>query len=66
MNRPLEDFEKALLFLYVQNPPKPLVGDRQRDVMANLCFDGDTDRANAALDECKRRGLADSNNHGSN
>lgn len=54
-------FEKAVLFLYVQNPPKPIVGDQQIRIMANLCFGRDINAAKAALEEARLRGFADSN-----
>lgn len=62
--RTLADHEKAMLFLFVENgneiprewgDTKP---DRQRNVLAALCFNGSTVRADDALHQLKYLGYA--------
>lgn len=59
-NDPILDFEKALLLLFVIDPPEthPLTQERQIAILANMCFDRDKDRARLAFEEAERRGLS--------
>lgn len=66
--RRLDDFEKALLVLWISSQcdlsqieslSEMTKSDAQIAVIAALCFDGDVKRATIALQDCAERGLAE-------